>query len=49
MFVHYGLFSLLGRGEWVMNRERIPPTIPVRRTLHNTRSPSSVRVRGSHF
>lgn len=25
MFVHYGLFSLLGRGEWVMNRERIPP------------------------
>lgn len=24
LFVHYGLFSLLGRGEWVMNRERIP-------------------------
>ncbi|MCX6984860.1 MAG: alpha-L-fucosidase [Lentisphaerae bacterium] len=24
MFVHYGLYSLLGRGEWVMNRERIP-------------------------
>jgi len=23
MFVHYGLYSLLGRGEWVMNRERI--------------------------
>ncbi len=25
MFVHYGLFSLLGRGEWAMNREGIPP------------------------
>ena len=23
MFVHYGLYSLLGRGEWVMNRERL--------------------------
>jgi alpha-L-fucosidase len=23
MFVHYGLYSLLARGEWVMNRERI--------------------------
>ncbi|MEX2606743.1 MAG: alpha-L-fucosidase [Kiritimatiellia bacterium] len=23
MFVHYGLFSLLERGEWVMNRERL--------------------------
>ena len=24
MFVHYGLYSLLGHGEWVMNREQIP-------------------------
>ncbi len=24
MFLHWGLYSLLGRGEWVMNRERIP-------------------------
>ncbi|MHB9134059.1 MAG: alpha-L-fucosidase [Armatimonadota bacterium] len=24
MFVHWGLYSLLGRSEWVMNRERIP-------------------------
>lgn len=24
MLVHYGLYSLLGRGEWVMNREEIP-------------------------
>ncbi len=24
LFVHYGLYSLLGRGEWVMNREEIP-------------------------
>jgi len=24
MFVHFGLFSLLGRGEWAMNRESIP-------------------------
>lgn len=24
MFVHYGLYSIMGRGEWVMNRERIP-------------------------
>ncbi len=23
MFIHYGLYSLLGRGEWVLNRERI--------------------------
>ena len=24
MFVHFGLYSQLGRHEWVMNRERIP-------------------------
>jgi len=24
LFVHYGLYSLLGRGEWVLNREEIP-------------------------
>ena len=24
MFVHYGLFSSMSRGEWVMNREQIP-------------------------
>ncbi len=24
MFIHYGLYSQLGRHEWVMNRERIP-------------------------
>lgn len=24
LFVHYGLYSLLGRGEWVWNREAIP-------------------------
>jgi len=25
MFVHFGLYSMLGRGEWVMNREKISP------------------------
>jgi alpha-L-fucosidase len=25
MFIHYGAYSVLGRGEWVMNRERIAP------------------------
>ena len=25
LFVHFGLYSLLARGEWVMNREQIPP------------------------
>ena len=24
MFVHWGLYSIIGRHEWVMNRERIP-------------------------
>ena len=24
LFIHYGLYSLLGRGEWVMNKEEIP-------------------------
>ena len=24
MFIHWGLYALLGRGEWVMNYERIP-------------------------
>ena len=24
MFIHWGLYALLGRGEWVMNREMIP-------------------------
>jgi alpha-L-fucosidase len=23
LFIHYGIYSLLGRGEWVMNRERM--------------------------
>ena len=25
MFVHFGLYSQMARGEWVMNREQIPP------------------------
>ncbi len=25
MFIHFGLFSMLARGEWVMNKERIAP------------------------
>lgn len=25
LFVHYGLYSILERGEWVMNRERLSP------------------------
>lgn len=24
MFIHWGLYAVLGRGEWVINRERIP-------------------------
>ncbi|MBN1864975.1 MAG: alpha-L-fucosidase [Victivallales bacterium] len=24
MFIHFGLYSLLGRGEWVWNREQVP-------------------------
>ncbi len=24
LFLHYGLYSILGRGEWVLNREEIP-------------------------
>jgi alpha-L-fucosidase len=24
LFIHYGLYSLLERGEWVWNREEIP-------------------------
>ena len=24
LIIHYGLYSLLGRGEWAMNREQIP-------------------------
>lgn len=24
MFVHFGLYSMLGRGEWVLNREQLP-------------------------
>jgi len=24
LFIHYGLYSLLGRGEWAMNKEQIP-------------------------
>jgi alpha-L-fucosidase len=26
MFIHYGLYSAIGRGEWLMNREKISPT-----------------------
>jgi len=24
LFIHFGLYSMLGRGEWVLNKERIP-------------------------
>ena len=24
MFIHWGLYSILARGEWVMHNERIP-------------------------
>jgi alpha-L-fucosidase len=24
MFIHWGVYSVLGRGEWVMYNERIP-------------------------
>ena len=24
MFIHWGIYSVCGRGEWVRNRERIP-------------------------
>ena len=24
LFIHYGLYSMLGRGEWVLNKEQIP-------------------------
>ena len=24
MFIHWGLYSILGRGEWVMHNEKIP-------------------------
>ena len=27
MFVHFGLFSQIARGEWTMNREQIPPAV----------------------
>ena len=26
MFIHFGLYSKMARGEWAMNRERIAPT-----------------------
>ena len=25
LFIHYGLYSLLGRGEWALNREQLDP------------------------
>src|SRR5512143_2407912 len=37
MFIHWGLYSQLGRHEWVMNRERIP--IPEYETLAPTWRP----------
>jgi len=27
MFIHWGLYSLLARGEWVMHREQIPAEV----------------------
>ena len=27
MFIHWGLYSVLGRHEWVQNRESIPPEV----------------------
>ena len=42
LFIHYGLYSLLGRGEWVWNREAIPRE-ESKRTEGRMTSPFSMR------
>lgn len=38
MFVHFGPYSVAARGEWVLNRERIPFEEYTRRYVHNFRA-----------
>jgi len=33
MFIHWGLYSILGRGEWVMHNEKIPAMNSSRKSL----------------
>jgi alpha-L-fucosidase len=34
MFIHWGIYSAAGRGEWVMNRERIPKDEYIQKYAH---------------
>ena len=40
MFIHWGLYSLIGRGEWVMHWEKIP--VPEYEKLRNTVQPRPI-------
>ena len=46
MFIHWGLYSLHGRGEWVMFNERIPAKQYARlaRRFRGRRSPARSRL-----
>jgi len=35
MFIHWGAYSVAGRGEWIANRERIPRDEYVRRYVNH--------------
>ena len=38
MFIHWGAYSVAGRGEWVVNRERIPQEEYIRKYVDNFRA-----------
>ena len=55
LYIHYGLYSLLGRGEWTMYSERIRPQdyaprrAPPARTIHGPhRVPAGSGQPGAH-
>jgi len=44
LFIHYGLYSLLGRAEWVWNREEIPLEEYKQLAARRVRLPSQARM-----
>ena len=43
MFIHWGLYSIWGRGEWVMHREKIP--FPEYRKLADKFNPEKLKMK----
>jgi hypothetical protein len=48
MFIHWGIYSLLERGEWVMYHEKIP-IHEYEKLMNQFNPPSIIRANGLHW